>query len=135
MYCTSRERATMDEDLQCIDCDSTFVFTAGQQHYFEQKGFTPPKRCKECRGKKKELHNNISEGFRNNHVTRIPDGIVKCSWCGNAGHREPYCNWKKQATCKMCGTIGWPSGAGFASGIRTNCVRMACDCDQRKGAN
>jgi len=43
-----------DQDLQCADCGSSFVFTAGEQQFFSTKGFTPPKRCKPCRDAKKQ---------------------------------------------------------------------------------
>ena len=36
-----------DKTLTCIDCGQTFVFTAGEQEFFAQKGFqNEPKRCK-----------------------------------------------------------------------------------------
>lgn len=43
-----------DKDLNCIDCKATFVFSAGEQKFFQEKGFTPPKRCKSCRAEKRE---------------------------------------------------------------------------------
>lgn len=38
-----------DQELTCGDCGNAYVFTAGEQEFFAQKGFTVPKRCKECR--------------------------------------------------------------------------------------
>lgn len=38
-----------DLELTCGDCGCTFVFTAGEQEFYEQKGFTTPKRCNNCR--------------------------------------------------------------------------------------
>ncbi len=38
--------------LVCVDCREEFVFTAGAQEYFEERGFNQsPKRCKMCHGK------------------------------------------------------------------------------------
>jgi hypothetical protein len=43
-----------DRILICEDCGSEFVFTAGEQEFYKEKGFdNEPKRCKECRDKKK----------------------------------------------------------------------------------
>lgn len=42
-----------DKMLTCQDCDEEFEFTEGEQAFFEEKKFTPPKRCKPCRDKKK----------------------------------------------------------------------------------
>lgn len=43
-----------DKTLICKDCGREFIFTAGEQEFFAQKGFTnEPQRCKECRAKRK----------------------------------------------------------------------------------
>ena len=43
-----------DRSIECIDCQSPFVFTAGEQEFYERKGFREvPKRCKSCRDKRK----------------------------------------------------------------------------------
>jgi hypothetical protein len=43
-----------DKTLRCSDCGDTFTFTAGEQKFFESKGFTNvPKRCVSCRRAKK----------------------------------------------------------------------------------
>lgn len=39
--------------LVCVDCGDEFEFTAKDQQFFEEKGFSAPKRCKSCRAKKK----------------------------------------------------------------------------------
>ena len=39
-----------DKSLTCSDCGSEFTFSAGEQEFFQSKGFTnEPKRCPECR--------------------------------------------------------------------------------------
>lgn len=40
-----------DRVLVCMDCEKDFVFDAGEQRFFKQKGFTDPKRCPRCRKK------------------------------------------------------------------------------------
>ncbi len=43
-----------DKQLTCVDCGQPFVFTAGEQEFFAQKGFqNPPKRCKACKAIKR----------------------------------------------------------------------------------
>lgn len=43
-----------DKTLTCIDCGSEFTFTAGEQEFYKEKGLdNEPKRCRECREKKK----------------------------------------------------------------------------------
>ncbi len=48
-----------DITLQCKDCGAEFVFTAGEQDFYAQKGFeNQPVRCPECRKAKKQRMNN-----------------------------------------------------------------------------
>jgi hypothetical protein len=43
-----------DKTLVCKDCGADFVFTAGEQEFYAEKGFdNEPTRCKPCRDKKK----------------------------------------------------------------------------------
>ncbi len=47
------------EDIKiiCKDCGTEFLFTVGEQNFYEEKGLEhQPVRCKECRAKKKEMH-------------------------------------------------------------------------------
>lgn len=40
---------TTDQTLTCSDCSTSFTFTASEQEFFAQKGFSAPRRCKPCR--------------------------------------------------------------------------------------
>ena len=44
-----------DKTLVCKDCGQEFIFTAGEQEFYAEKGFeNEPIRCKECRTKRKD---------------------------------------------------------------------------------
>lgn len=43
-----------DIKIKCIDCGEPFIFTTRDQQYYEEKGFVPPKRCRNCRAIKKD---------------------------------------------------------------------------------
>ena len=44
-----------DETIVCVDCGKEFVFTTGEQNFYKEKGLqNKPKRCIDCRRKKKE---------------------------------------------------------------------------------
>jgi len=48
----------VDRQLTCMDCGQPFVFTAGEQEFYERKGFKEePKRCKNCREARKTRRN------------------------------------------------------------------------------
>ena len=59
-----------DKSLKCIDCGTTFTFTAGEREFYATKGYTnEPKRCAECR-KVKKLKNGDSAYGPRSYSTR-----------------------------------------------------------------
>ena len=55
-----------DKRLVCQDCGNEFVFTAGEQEFYKEKGLdNEPKRCKECRNRRKATRTNIQENKEN----------------------------------------------------------------------
>lgn len=55
------------EDIKiiCKDCGEEFLFTVGEQNFYEEKGFqNKPVRCKACRDKKKAEKSNYSRDER-----------------------------------------------------------------------
>ena len=43
-----------DKTLTCRDCNQEFVFTAGEQEFYKEKGFeNEPVRCPDCRRARK----------------------------------------------------------------------------------
>lgn len=81
-----------DKILICKECGQQFVFTAGEQEFYAEKGFrNEPTRCKECRAKRKALINE--GGPQRKMYTAI------CAGCGKEctvpfeprGDRPVYC--------------------------------------------
>lgn len=55
-----------DKTLVCQDCGNEFVFNAGEQEFYKEKGLdNEPKRCKECRNRRKATRTNIQENKEN----------------------------------------------------------------------
>jgi len=44
---------SQDKELTCKDCGQSFTFTAGEQAFFTERGFSEPVRCKPCRDVRK----------------------------------------------------------------------------------
>jgi CxxC-x17-CxxC domain-containing protein len=42
-----------DKVLTCADCSQDFVFTARDQEFYADRGFTEPRRCSSCRASRK----------------------------------------------------------------------------------
>lgn len=85
-----------DKTLTCRDCGQNFTFTAGEQEFHAQKGFSNlPGRCPECRAQRKaqDRFGGGSRGPREMHS-------ATCSSCGKAcqvpfqptGEKPVYCS-------------------------------------------
>ncbi|MBQ8551604.1 MAG: zinc-ribbon domain containing protein [Clostridia bacterium] len=81
-----------DEKLICKDCGEEFVFTAGEQEFYAEKGFqNKPQRCKACRDARKNAGKPQRELFtttcaRCGKEAKVPfqpsnDRPVYCSEC------------------------------------------------------
>ena len=63
-----RKANFQDEQLICIDCGANFTFARGEQYYYASKELvSPPKRCPECRLKRKLTL--VPEGVHNDQTT------------------------------------------------------------------
>ena len=61
-----------DKTMECKDCGSEFVFTAGEQEFFNEKGFqNEPSRCPDCRIAKKRARR-----------ANVEMHTVTCAECG-----------------------------------------------------
>ncbi len=90
-----------DKSIQCSDCGTTFSFSAGEQEFFQSKGYTnEPKRCPSCRqAKKAERGESGSRGFSSYGPPRqmFP---ATCASCGKQtevpfqprGDKPVYCS-------------------------------------------
>jgi len=59
-----------DLTIECIDCQEEFVFAAGEQQYFIDRGMPFPKRCTNCREARK---NNVHGEQPPRRYTRATD--------------------------------------------------------------
>ena len=68
-----------DKVLKCAECSQEFVFTAGEQMFFADKGFkNEPKRCKDCKAKRAQ---SPGPGPGANTFQRA-ETKTTCSQCG-----------------------------------------------------
>ena len=66
-----------DRALKCMDCGTDFVFTAGEQLFYQEKNFrNEPKRCKACKAKRQNAPSD-----RGSHSGKVETAAI-CSQCG-----------------------------------------------------
>jgi hypothetical protein len=45
-----------DQERICSSCSQTYTWTAGEQLFFRDRDFTPPRRCRACRETKRAVY-------------------------------------------------------------------------------
>ncbi len=84
--------AYTDQVLTCADCGVDFVFSASEQEFFAQKGFSSaPKRCSSCRAQRRASGNGGGGGFGASSGGGYGGGYSR-------GPREMF-----DAVCARCG--------------------------------
>ena len=97
-----------DRTLSCVECGQSFTFSADDQAYHADRGYTnEPKRCPACRqARRAQLGGGYNRSSREMHP-------VVCAECGKdttvpfrpRGDRPVYCNdcFRQQRTSASAG--------------------------------
>jgi CxxC-x17-CxxC domain-containing protein len=108
-----------DRPLQCVDCKQEFIFTAGEQEFYERKGFREvPKRCKPCREARKASRQG---GYGNGASGGGGNGGGGGGSGGSDGNRAP--RGPREMFDAVCASCGAPARVPFrpASGRPVYC--------------
>jgi CxxC-x17-CxxC domain-containing protein len=97
-----------DKVMTCADCSQDFVFTARDQEFYADRGFTEPRRCPSCRASRKAARGDSGGGYGDTGASRGSSGTGYGSGTGfgdrsggggySRGPREMF-----TATCSNCG--------------------------------
>lgn len=90
-----------DRILTCRDCGAEFTFTASEQEFYAEKGFTnDPGRCPQCRAARK--NQNRREGRHGGYSRERRMYPAICSRCGKETEVPFQPNGSKPVYCKEC---------------------------------
>ena len=71
-----------DKTLECVECGASFTFTASEQEFFAEKGFTnEPKRCPNCRQSRRDQRGSQGGSEGGGYRQREMHPAV-CAACG-----------------------------------------------------
>jgi CxxC-x17-CxxC domain-containing protein len=91
-----------DTNIACIDCGKDFVWTAGEQNFFRDKGLqNPPKRCKECKHAKNQRLNAILNANDTGIKQKI-EVAVHCAKCNDYTTVPFYPSQGRPVYCRSC---------------------------------
>jgi len=87
--------AFTDQNLKCKDCGADFVWTASEQDFYQEKGFTnPPSRCASCRKIKKD------QRFGDRGPRQMFD--ITCAQCGKTDQVPFEPKGDRPVLCRDC---------------------------------
>lgn len=109
-----------DQQLTCADCGQEFTFTAEDQAFFRERGYSAPKRCKACRQARKNEQGGGGGGGGYQRSQSAGTAVI-CSGCGQQttvpfeprGDRPVYCR-----DCYQAQKTGGAGGRGASRGGR-----------------
>jgi CxxC-x17-CxxC domain-containing protein len=88
---------TSDRTITCADCGQEFVFSASEQQFYADRGFSDPRRCPTCRAQRKAQRGNGGGGGYGAGYGGY-DSVG-----GGGGYRERAPREMFEATCSSCG--------------------------------
>jgi len=88
--------AYTEKTIQCVDCGANFPFTAQEQEFFAQKGYTnEPKRCPSCRQVRKTERGGGARGPRQTFT-------ATCAQCGQTTELPFEPRQGRPVYCREC---------------------------------
>jgi CxxC-x17-CxxC domain-containing protein len=96
--------ATQDKVLTCADCGQEFTFTAAEQQFYADRGFSEPRRCSSCRAIRKAQRGDSGGGSRS-----YSSGGSGSSYGSSGGYSSGGGGYDRApremftATCSNCG--------------------------------
>lgn len=94
-----------DKTLTCRDCGMDFVFTAGEQEFYAQKGFTnEPTRCPTCRQQRKAANSGRGGGMSSGYERR--DSYLNSRSVGGGASYGANGNSAREMHVTVCASCG-----------------------------
>jgi CxxC-x17-CxxC domain-containing protein len=90
-----------DKTLTCRDCGQQFTFTAGEQAFYQERGFSEPQRCPACRQARKAQRSAGGGGYDSGGYGG--GGSYASSGYGGGGGYSSGPRQMYPATCSNCG--------------------------------
>jgi CxxC-x17-CxxC domain-containing protein len=86
--------ALADKTLICAECGKSFVFTTGEQEFYQAKGLqNDPKRCPECRSNRKQTRSGNSGKARQMYKATCAKCGIECEVPFEPRQERPvYCS-------------------------------------------
>lgn len=108
-----------DKKLVCKDCTNSFLFTAGEQDFYQHKGFRhEPGRCPECCIKRKQQATEQGQSTLQTAPPPNLTSVITCSKCGTVSTVPFQPDNQRPVYCSACyGTIKQPAALATSEAV------------------
>jgi len=93
----------VDKTLTCSDCSQAFTFTASEQDFYTERGFTEPRRCPTCRAARKAQRGDSGGSYSSGSGYGSGGGYSSGGGGGGYGGSSRGPREMFAATCSACG--------------------------------
>jgi len=92
-----------DRTITCRDCGQEFTFTAGEQAFYQERGYSEPQRCSSCRAERKAQRtaSGYDSGRSSDYSSR--GGSSGGGYSGGGGGYSSGPRQFYPAVCSECG--------------------------------
>lgn len=99
----------MDRDITCNTCGTPFVFTEQEQEFYQERGFSEPRKCKPCRDAAKQARGGGGGrgGYGGGAPRQLYDAV--CAGCGVQTQVPFQPTGSKPVYCRECFQSSRPS--------------------------
>ncbi len=117
-----------DRTLTCRDCGQAFTFTAGEQAFYAERGFSEPQRCPSCRSARKAQR--ASQGYDSGSGGSGGGGYSSGGYSGGGSYSAGGGGYSSGGGGYSSGGSGYSSGGGggYSSGPRQMFPAVCSQC-------
>jgi len=100
-----------DKSITCVDCGEEFLFTAGEQAFYRERGLTnEPTRCKRCREARKANRGSMGDGRSSGMGADKQMYDAVCTQCGKPTQVPFMPTSGRPVLCRDCFAASRPGG-------------------------
>jgi CxxC-x17-CxxC domain-containing protein len=105
-----------DRTLTCADCGQEFTFTASEQRFYTDRGFSDPRRCSSCRASRKAARGDSGGSYGGGSGYSSGGGSIGGGYSAGGGYSSGGGGGYSSGGGYGGGGGGYSSGGGYGGG-------------------
>ena len=124
-----------DRTITCRDCGEAFTFTAGEQAFYAERGYSEPQRCANCRAERKAQRSASGyDSGSSGGYSRGGGGYSSGGYSSGGGGGGGYSSGPRQMYPAVCSSCGKETEVPFQPRLDKPVYCRECFQDRRAAA-